>query len=351
MPASPATTLPALAPTRDPPLERRRLRPFPRRRSPLHLREAPSSATQPADKHMDSRHRAHGPGEQIGSSAATTRDPDAWEACARGKQEGNPALAIAIWSGCQAVQPSVQPIPAGWAEMSAQQKQLAQLKRRQAGAGRQVCAAMAIYHQIFAQPHRRDWSLVYYETESATDEGRPHAIAGLQSLAKISQRAALPDCAGTDSDYNRRRASRAQGPRALSAGPAADEALRQSLLWIRRTGLCREIRAYLAKHPNPQLAEALQRRRRRSRSRTRARRGADTVRSQQNSSGRPSAQSAAESRHTRRSRQAHRPGGGAVQGVLERDPPTRVLCGMGYIRMQQGNFLGAISFWTGQAGN
>lgn len=99
------------------------------------------------------------------------------------KQEGNTALANSYLERLRAAQTNA-PVPASAEEMSAQQKQLAQLEQagKLAEAGK-YAAAMAIYRQIFgATPPPGEWALVYYETESATDDGRSHSIAGLQAL-------------------------------------------------------------------------------------------------------------------------------------------------------------------------
>jgi predicted Zn-dependent protease len=167
---------------------------------------------------------------------ADPKNPDALGGLARAaKQEGNTALANSYLERLRAVQPSAPNNTAGWAEMSAQQKQLAQLEEagKLAESGK-YGAAMAIYHQIFgATPPPGDWSLVYYETESATDEGRPHAIAGLQSLAeKYPNEPRYQIALGRILTYNPK--TREQGRKVLERYPQdrqADEALRQSLLW------------------------------------------------------------------------------------------------------------------------
>jgi predicted Zn-dependent protease len=281
------------------------------------------------------------------------KNPDALGGLARAaKQEGNTALANSYLERLQAVQPSAPTNTAGWAEMSAQQKQLAQLEEagKLAQAGKYV-AAMAIYHQIFgATPPPGDWSLVYYETESATDEGRPHAIAGLQSLAeKYPNEPRYQIALGRILTYNPK--TREQGRKVLERYPQdrqADEALRQSLLWDSSDpAYAGEIRAYLAKHPNPQLAEALQAAEAaKSQPDESAGAAQTTVRSQQTAPGGPSAQSAAEVEAYKALNAKHIDQAEVLfKAVLERDPAnSRALAGMGYIRMQQGNFLGAISF-------
>ena len=284
---------------------------------------------------------------------ADPKNPDALGGLARAaKQEGNTALANSYLERLRAVQPSAPNNTAGWAEMSAQQKQLAQLEQagKLAEAGK-YAAAMAIYQQIFgATPPPGDWSLVYYETESATDEGRPHAIAGLQSLAeKYPNEPRYQIALGRILTYNPK--TREQGRKYLERYPQdrqADEALRQSLLWDSSDpAYAGEIRAYLAKHPNPQLSEALQAAEAaKSQPEQSAGAAQSTVRAQQTAPGASSAQSAAEVEAYKALNAKHIDQAEALfRAVLDRDPNnSRALAGMGYIRMQQGNFLGAISF-------
>ncbi len=313
------------------------------------------------------------------------------------KQEGNTALANSYLERLRAAQTNA-PVPASAEEMSAQQKQLAQLEQagKLAEAGK-YAAAMAIYRQIFgATPPPGEWALVYYETESATDDGRPHSIAGLQALvSKYPNDPRYQIALGRILTYNPK--TREQGRRYLERYPEdrqADEALRQSLLWDSSDpAYAAEIRAYLAKHPDPQLAEALQL--------------AEEAKSPSNASAvtgpvpAPTSGPAQPAAHTQTAAQTQtpvpaqaaaqaRPAGQAqtsvpaqttvpapqpapestiaqsameveaykalnakhldqaealFKAVLDKDPANpRALAGMGYIRMQQGNFLGAISF-------
>jgi tetratricopeptide (TPR) repeat protein len=194
---------------------------------------------------------------------ADPKNPDALGGLARAaKQEGNTALANSYLDRLRAVQANAAQ-PVAVQEISAQQKQLAQLEQagKLAEAGKYV-AAMAIYRQVLgATPPPGAWALVYYETESATDEGRPHAIAGLQALVeKYPNDSRYQIALGRILTYDPK--TREQGRKVLERYPQdrqADEALRQSLLWDSSDpAYAAEIRAYLAKHPNPQLAGALQ---------------------------------------------------------------------------------------------
>jgi tetratricopeptide (TPR) repeat protein len=347
---------------------------------------------------------------------ADPNNPDALGGLARAaKQEGNTALANSYLERLRAAQTSA-PEPAGGEEMSAQQKQLAQLEQagKLAEAGK-YAAAMAIYRQIFgATPPPGDWALVYYETESATDDGRPHSIAGLQALvSKYPNDSRYQIALGRILTYNPK--TREQGRRYLERYPQdrkADEALRQSLLWDSSDpAYAAEIRAYLAKHPDPQLAEALQlaeaakspsnasvvagpvpaptpgpaqaaahtQTAAQTQTPVPAQAAAHTQTAAQTQTPVP-AQAAA---HTQTAAQTQTPvpaqaavpapqpapestiaqsameieaykalnakhldqAEALFKAVLDKDPANpRALAGMGYIRMQQGNFLGAISF-------
>jgi len=99
------------------------------------------------------------------------------------KMVGNESLANTYIQQLRAIDPS----DPGIARAEGVMQQSAQLdKLNQAGklaeAGN-YAQAMKIYRQVFGgNPPPGDWSLAYYETESATEDGRPHAVAGLRSL-------------------------------------------------------------------------------------------------------------------------------------------------------------------------
>lgn len=307
-------------------------------------------------------------------------NPDALGGLARAaKLDGNTALANSYLERLRAAQAKT-PKPAVGQSMDAQQKQLAQLEQagKLAEAGK-YAAAMAIYRQIFgATPPPGDWALVYYETESATEDGRPHSIAGLQALVgKYPSDSRYQIALGRILTYDPK--TRAQGRKYLERYPQdrqADEALRQSLLWDSSDpAYAVEIRAYLATHSDPPLAEALQ-----AAQVVKSPTDADAtasaapaqpiVRAQLTEQAQPAAraqtplptqptaaaphavpaasgtQSAAEVEAYQALNAKHIDQAEALfKAVLDKDPNNSgALAGMGYIRMQQGNFLGAISF-------
>ena len=121
--------------------------------------------------------------------------------------------------------------------------------------------AMAAYRQVYGdQPPPGDQALAYYETEAATEDGRPHAIAGLRGLAaKFPADSRYQVALGRILTYNPK--TRTEGRKLLAGHPSdpqAVEALRQSLLWdSQNPATAGDIRSYLAQHPDAQLAEAL----------------------------------------------------------------------------------------------
>jgi tetratricopeptide (TPR) repeat protein len=307
-------------------------------------------------------------------------NPDALGGLARAaKAEGNTALANSYLERLRTVQPSAAqpsptttgPVQGATAEQDAQQQQVAQLQQagKLAEAG-QYAAAMTIYRQILgATPPPGAWALVYYETESATDEGRPHAIAGLQALvSKYPDESSYQIALGRILTFDP--TTREQGRKYLERYPQdrkADEALRQSLLWdSSNPAYAAEIRAYLATHNDPQLAQAIQG----APSPPDASMAARAVTEQPAGQAQPSvrtqtpvpAQTAAQAPHAAPAYSGAQPAAeveaykalndkhidqaeALFKAVLEKDPNNSgALAGMGYIRMQQGNFLGAISF-------
>lgn len=202
--------------------------------------------------------------------------------------------------------------------------------------------AMEIYHQLYGDaPPPGDIALAYYETEAASEEGREHAIAGLRGLVQkfpsdIRYQVAL----GQILTYNPK--TRLEGRRILEAhpnDPEAVEALRQSLLWdAQNPATAGEIRAYLARHPDPALVDALRNERRGNyAAMTPAQRATAAVNA---------TRSAADREAYRELNQRHLAEAELkFKAILAKTPEdANALAGMGYIRMQQANFAGAISF-------
>ena len=150
------------------------------------------------------------------------------------KLGGNNALAGTYLDRLRAINPNdpnIQRIE----NMGSQQNQSEQLQQagKYAQTG-QYAQAMAIYRKMFGEtPPPGDWALAYYETESATTDGRPHAIAGLRSLVqKYPNDSRYQIALGRILTYSP--ATRSEGRRLLEKhpdNPQATEALRQSLVW------------------------------------------------------------------------------------------------------------------------
>ena len=192
-------------------------------------------------------------------------DPNNSEALAgmarAAKLEGHDKEAAAYVDKLRALNPS-DPNIARVEGMTAQMNTSAQLqeagKLAQAG---QYARAMGILRQVYGDtPPPGDGALSYYQTEAATEDGRPHAIAGLRSLVdKYPQDSRYQIALGKILTYNPR--TRAEGRKLLErhpSNPEASEALRQSLLWdAQNPATSADIRNYLARHKDQQLSTAL----------------------------------------------------------------------------------------------
>ncbi len=218
-------------------------------------------------------------------------------------------------------------------------------KYAQAG---QYAQALGIYRKVFGDtPPAGDWALAYYETEAATEAGRPHAVAGLHALVERYPADSRYQIAlGRILTYNPK--TRAEGRHYLEkhpGSPPAMVALRQSLVWdSANPASAPEIRAYLAKHTDAQLAEALR----------------NQPKVTPKTAGKGGAAPAEDSPEVIASRARGQEVEGAYKAlngkqldeaetrfkaILATDPENaRALAGLGYIRMQQSNFGAAISF-------
>lgn len=259
------------------------------------------------------------------------------------KVSGHDALAGLYLDRLHAIKPSdtsIQRIES----MDSQQSQSALLQQagKYAQSG-QYAQTMAIYRKAFGDtPPPGDWALAYYETEAATIDGRVHAVAGLHELTqKFPNDARYPIALGRILTYSQ--ATRSEGRRFLNEhpnDPQAAEALRQALLWD--ASHPSDIRAYLAKHDDPELAEAL-------RKQPTSLAQKNTVsQSPQKLAGTSSAhadrlqeQAAYNSLNANRLQDAER----RFNAILANEPGNaRALAGMGYVRTQQSNYSGAVSF-------
>jgi tetratricopeptide (TPR) repeat protein len=211
----------------------------------------------------------------------------------------------------------------------------------------QYAEAMALYRKLYGdQPPAGDIAMAYYETEAATEDGRAHAIAGLRNLvAKNPGDSRYQVALGRILTYNPK--TRVEGRKLLEAhplDPQAVEALRQSLLWdAQNPATSADIRDYLSHHSDAQLAEAL-----RTMPKAAApSRPAPVLSPDQRAQAAAAAQrSAAEQAAYRALNAKHLDEAEQKFKAILADHPDSpgALAGMGYIRMQQANFGGAISF-------
>jgi tetratricopeptide (TPR) repeat protein len=149
--------------------------------------QVPATSTQSATQSLLDKAQALESRGRMDMAAQTWQqvllsDPNNTEALAglarAAKLAGNNPLAATYVDRLRAINPR-DPNIERVENMLSQQTQTAQLAQagRYAEAG-EYGRAMDIYRQVFGnQPPAGDWALAYYETESATDEGRPHAIA------------------------------------------------------------------------------------------------------------------------------------------------------------------------------
>jgi len=262
------------------------------------------------------------------------------------KLSGNAPLAGTYLDRLRAIN-SNDPNIARIEKMGSQQDQATQLQQagKHAQAG-QYAQAMAIYRQVFGNtPPPGDWALAYYETESATEDGRPHAIAGLRALVeKFPTDSRYQITLGRILTYNPQ--TRAEGRRYLERhpnDPQAVEALRQSLVWdSANPASAADIKAYLAKHNDAQLNQALRNQPKPAPGRPSVPQTPQQIAAENaKRAGNAREQEAYNALNAKRLDEAET----RFKAILANEPENaRALAGMGYVRMQQSNFGGAISF-------
>jgi len=208
--------------------------------------------------------------------------------------------------------------------------------------------SMDIYRQIYGtSPPPGEMAIAYYETEAATPSGRPHAIAGLRALIeKYPRDSRYQIVLGRILTYDNK--TRHEGQEMLAkhpADPEAVDALRQSLLWdSQNPNQAEAIKQFLATHKDAQLAGALH--------------NLDLKRAaSQPVAMTPEEKAAAEAERQRAVEEAAAykalnakhldEAETRFKAILEREPDNNsALAGMGYVRMEQQNFGGAISYMT-----
>ena len=257
------------------------------------------------------------------------------------KLSGNSALAGTYLDRLRAINPS-DPNIARTENLATEVDRNQQLQKagKLAQQG-QYAQAMILYRQVYGDnPPPGDSALAYYETEAATEDGRAHAIAGLRSIVARNPGDVRSQIAlGRILTYNPK--TRAEGRKLLenySADAQATEALRQSLLWdAQNPASSSAIREYLAHHNDEQLAGALKSMPPAPRPVTAAQR-AQAALTASRSAADAAAYRALNAKHLAEAEVKFK----AILANTPDDP--NALVGMGYVRMQQANFGGALSF-------
>jgi tetratricopeptide (TPR) repeat protein len=196
--------------------------------------------------------------------------------------------------------------------------------------------AMRIYRQLYGDhPPDGDIGMAYYQTLYGTATGKAEAIAGMRAMADRNPgdpRYAIE--LGTMLTYDGR--TRAEGIHILqahSSDPDAQAALRQALIWnAANPSSTGALRQYLKQHPqDTEVAQDLK---------------SDEAKQAQMNFG--IARTPAE-REAFAALNAHRLDEAQARftALLQKEPNNgRVAAGMGFLRMQQKNFGGAISYLT-----
>ena len=196
--------------------------------------------------------------------------------------------------------------------------------------------AMRIYRELYGDhPPDGDVALAYYQTLYGTANGKQQAIAGMRGLADRNlgdarYAVALAKMLTYDAK------TRAEGIRILKAHPNdsdAQAALRQALVWdSANPGSAPEMRQYLKEHPqDSEISGQLK--------------ATEHKLAQMNSgiARTPAERAAFQALNAHKADEADR----LFSALLDKDPKNgRVAAGMGFLRMQQSNFAGAISYLT-----
>ncbi len=196
--------------------------------------------------------------------------------------------------------------------------------------------AMRIYRDLYGdRPPDGEIAMAYYQTLYGTASGKEQAIAAMRALAERNPGDPEFSVAlGTMLTYDAR--TREEGIRVLQAhpqDPTARQALRQALIWdAANPASAAELRQYLKEHPqDTEIAGHLKE---------------DELKLAQMNSG--IARTPAE-RAAFAALNAHHLDDAQARflAILEKEPTNgRAAAGLGFLRMQQNNFGGAISYLT-----
>ncbi len=193
--------------------------------------------------------------------------------------------------------------------------------------------ALKIYRQAFGTHPPDNWALAYYDTEAAITETRQDGIEGLRGLAgKYPSDPQYAIDLGRVLTYDEK--TRSEGEKILSQYPqdaGAQAALRQALGWdVQNPASAPVVRDYLKLHPDAELEKEL----------------AETM-TRQSQAGAGIARTPAEQAAYRELAGNHLAIAQQMFVDLNLKQPTnpRVLAGLGFVRMKQGNFADAAEYF------
>ena len=196
--------------------------------------------------------------------------------------------------------------------------------------------AMRIYRELYGdRPPDGDIALAYYQTLYGTADGKETAIAAMRALAQRNPGDTRYAVAlGQMLTYDAK--TRAEGIRILKEHQQelnAQAALRQALIWdSANPASAAELREFLKQHPQDiEIEQHLKENEEK------------LVRMNSGIARTPAERAAFAALNAHRLDDAQ----ARFTALLEKDPTNgRVAAGMGFLRMQQGNFAGAISYFT-----
>ena len=193
--------------------------------------------------------------------------------------------------------------------------------------------ALKIYRDTFGSHPPDNWALAYYDTAAGIPAELPDAINGLRGLAaKYPSDPQYTIDLGRVLTYDPR--TRGEGEKILSQYPqdaTAQTALRNALAWdVQNPATMPAVRDYLKLHPDPELAKEL--------AETEARQSSATAGIARTPAERDAFSELA-ANHLERAQQRF------VDISVKQPTNPRVLAGLGFVRMKQGNFAEAAQYF------
>jgi tetratricopeptide (TPR) repeat protein len=193
--------------------------------------------------------------------------------------------------------------------------------------------ALKIYRQTFGTHPPDNWALAYYDTEAGIPAQLPDAINGMRGLAaKYPSDPQYTIDLGRVLTYDPN--TRAEGEKILSQYPqdtTAQTALRTALSWdVQNPATMPAVREYLKLHPDPELAKEL--------AETEAQQSSATAGIARTPAEREAFNELA-ANHLNAAQQMF------VDLTVKQPTNSRVLAGLGFVRMKQSNFAEAAEYF------